>query len=346
MTPDQQNTTTRIERSLNQLTTNFIKYFKESENGEVDLRHAVEKLGCKHKRRIYDITNVLQGIGLVQKKSKNVVKWIGDDKGIILNSAKREKELKAELEDLSRKEFVLDQQKSLAMKSIEATIEESPSLYYVNQEDIGRCFTGHTLLAVRAPTDTQTVIPIPKAVQHCPPKYQIHMKSMIGPIEVTLVGKESSSSDLVVFPVPPFEEFTQEDRFSMSASCGIIINRGSCRVSPYIRYSSKSDWKRIKDSWLQQRPWDDTKVSRSLQSTLHDLEEQLDEMKQEVKNSTVFQKQMASDVCSPLQHLSPYLLDHNYIHSSEDTCDLFDTLPLHPGMNHLPHHNNCQTLLT
>jgi hypothetical protein len=27
------------------------------------------------KRRIYDITNVLEGIGLIEKKSKNNVRW-------------------------------------------------------------------------------------------------------------------------------------------------------------------------------------------------------------------------------------------------------------------------------
>lgn len=29
----------------------------------------------KQKRRIYDITNVLEGIGLISKRSKNVVQW-------------------------------------------------------------------------------------------------------------------------------------------------------------------------------------------------------------------------------------------------------------------------------
>ena len=33
------------------------------------------------KRRIYDITNVLEGVGLLVKKTKNVVQWLGGGGG-------------------------------------------------------------------------------------------------------------------------------------------------------------------------------------------------------------------------------------------------------------------------
>lgn len=36
---------------------------------------AVDFLEVKQKRRIYDITNVLEGIGLIEKESKNSIKW-------------------------------------------------------------------------------------------------------------------------------------------------------------------------------------------------------------------------------------------------------------------------------
>ena len=42
----------------------------------VDLNEAADKLQVA-KRRIYDITNVLEGIGLIEKTIKNKVKWKG-----------------------------------------------------------------------------------------------------------------------------------------------------------------------------------------------------------------------------------------------------------------------------
>ena len=42
--------------------------------GTIDLNRAAEALKVQ-KRRIYDITNVLEGIGLIEKKSKNNIRW-------------------------------------------------------------------------------------------------------------------------------------------------------------------------------------------------------------------------------------------------------------------------------
>lgn len=36
---------------------------------------AADSLAVRQKRRIYDITNVLEGIGLIEKKSKNSIQW-------------------------------------------------------------------------------------------------------------------------------------------------------------------------------------------------------------------------------------------------------------------------------
>ena len=47
---------------------------EQAEEGTIDLNRAAESLQVQ-KRRIYDITNVLEGIGLIEKKSKNNIQW-------------------------------------------------------------------------------------------------------------------------------------------------------------------------------------------------------------------------------------------------------------------------------
>ena len=52
----------------------YIKLTAESPNGIVELNDAALAMGVK-KRRIYDVTNVLEGIGLIYKTSKNHMGW-------------------------------------------------------------------------------------------------------------------------------------------------------------------------------------------------------------------------------------------------------------------------------
>lgn len=66
----------RYDTSLSLLTKKFSQLLQSSPNGVVDLNKASADLQVQ-KRRIYDITNVLEGIGLLQKKSKNNIQWKG-----------------------------------------------------------------------------------------------------------------------------------------------------------------------------------------------------------------------------------------------------------------------------
>ena len=50
----------RMENSLGELTKNVIKYIKKSGENDIQINNLVEDLNVK-KRRIYDITNVLEG---------------------------------------------------------------------------------------------------------------------------------------------------------------------------------------------------------------------------------------------------------------------------------------------
>lgn len=64
----------RYENSLGLLTRRFTALVNRSNAELVDLNEAAEILGVR-KRRIYDITNVLEGIGMIQKSSKNTILW-------------------------------------------------------------------------------------------------------------------------------------------------------------------------------------------------------------------------------------------------------------------------------
>ena len=68
----------RQENGLVELTKKFIDLIKRAPEQCVDLNEAVGKLEVQ-KRRIYDITNVLEGIGLIAKYKKNKIRWAGTD---------------------------------------------------------------------------------------------------------------------------------------------------------------------------------------------------------------------------------------------------------------------------
>ena len=58
--------------SLSLLTKKFVSLIERADRGAIDLNQAAETLNVQ-KRRIYDIKNVLEGIGLIEKKSKNTI---------------------------------------------------------------------------------------------------------------------------------------------------------------------------------------------------------------------------------------------------------------------------------
>ncbi|NWS47836.1 E2F2 factor, partial [Probosciger aterrimus] len=107
-TPKSPGEKTRYDTSLGLLTKKFIRLLHESPDGVVDLNRAAEVLGVQ-KRRIYDITNVLEGIQLIRKKSKNHIQWMGtgifEDTAVML----KQQALRGELAELARMERSLDQ---------------------------------------------------------------------------------------------------------------------------------------------------------------------------------------------------------------------------------------------
>ncbi|XP_050571173.1 transcription factor E2F2 isoform X1 [Cygnus atratus] len=107
-TPKSPGEKTRYDTSLGLLTKKFIHLLSESADGVLDLNRAAEVLGVQ-KRRIYDITNVLEGIQLIRKKSKNNIQWMGT--GIFEDAAVAAKQqaLRGELAELAKAERALEQ---------------------------------------------------------------------------------------------------------------------------------------------------------------------------------------------------------------------------------------------
>ena len=95
----------RFDSSLGLLTKRFLGLLQSAENGILDLNQASVTLAVQ-KRRIYDITNVLEGIGLLTKISKNNIQWKGpEDSGL----GSLECDLSRDLAQLECKENQLDE---------------------------------------------------------------------------------------------------------------------------------------------------------------------------------------------------------------------------------------------
>ncbi|KAF6099140.1 E2F transcription factor 5 [Phyllostomus discolor] len=169
---------------------------------------------------------------------------------------------------------------------------------YVTHEDICSCFNGDTLLAIQAPSGTQLEVPIPEMGQNGQKKYQINLKSHSGPIHVLLINKESSSSQPVVFPVPPPDDLTQP-------SSRPSTPRTSHKPSPATRRPPEQPTPE-KDQGSQHMPATDLASAGSISGDI------IDEL-------------MSSDVF-PLLRLSPTPADdYNFnLDDNEGVCDLFD----------------------
>uniref|UniRef100_A0A3Q3W4E3 E2F/DP family winged-helix DNA-binding domain-containing protein n=1 Tax=Mola mola TaxID=94237 RepID=A0A3Q3W4E3_MOLML len=100
---------TRYDTSLGLLTKKFVDLLAQSPDGVLDLNLAAETLQVVQKRRLYDITNVLEGIHLIKKKSKNNIQWMGCSLLEVEGSLGQRQRLTAELSALGEEEQKLEQ---------------------------------------------------------------------------------------------------------------------------------------------------------------------------------------------------------------------------------------------
>ncbi|CAL5218665.1 g370 [Coccomyxa viridis] len=204
----------RYDSSLGLLTKKFVQLVEAAPDGVLDLNKAAESLNVQ-KRRIYDITNVLEGIGLIEKKSKNNIQWKplagnGDDE------LSDELDLiKQEIAQLKNESNMLEQHVVNVRTHIHAMTEDPSNkerLYVTNEDIVKLASIGRdTVFAVTAPQGTSLIVPDPdKTAPGQPPQYRAVLTSDSDPIEVWLVTNndpvqkpEAETADRLQLPLPP-----------------------------------------------------------------------------------------------------------------------------------------------
>ena len=196
----------RQDNSLGVLTKKFVSLIQRAENKCIDLNEAVSVSSTQElkvqKRRIYDITNVLEGIGLIKKNHKNKIQWIGGvDSGEGAGLSEMTS-LNQEMESLAKDERNLDhwiEQMTESLKNMTkdpmyaeyayVTFDDIKSLKHLTDSE------SETLLAIRAPTGTTLEVPDPDSLpasEH--ERYQLYLQSNSGEILVYMVSNEKQSS--------------------------------------------------------------------------------------------------------------------------------------------------------
>ncbi|XP_019874463.2 transcription factor E2F5-like [Aethina tumida] len=193
---------TRYDTSLSLLTKRFSDLLKVAPNGVVDLNKASQELKVQ-KRRIYDITNVLEGIGILEKKSKNNIQWKGGvETGNYL-------ELTKQMQWLEDQENELDEKINRVENELRKLNHNKYG--YVTYQDLRSInrFRQKTVMAIKAPPNAQLLVP--RGLDE-DSKYRIQMKSMEGEIEVFLCPE--NVPPIKPKPVPPIDPLLRDIHLS------------------------------------------------------------------------------------------------------------------------------------
>lgn len=145
----------RADTSLGILTKKFVKLLKESPDGVVDLNDASAQLHVQ-KRRIYDITNVLEGIGILEKKAKNNIQWkIGNS----LVSVETQQQMELENHGLREKENKYDQMIK-DLRQMQLQLFSTQKYAYCTHNDLKSVekFKDQIIMAIKAPPKSKLVV--------------------------------------------------------------------------------------------------------------------------------------------------------------------------------------------
>ncbi|XP_073668458.1 transcription factor E2F2 [Paramisgurnus dabryanus] len=310
-TPKSPGERTRYDTSLGLLTKKFVGLLSESADGVLDLNWAAEVLEVQ-KRRIYDITNVLEGVQLIRKKSKNNIQWLIN--GVFEGSnstSEKTSALRKELSELDRQEKLLDdliQSSSTRLRDLTEN-KDNQRFGYVTYQDIRTIASlkEQTVIAVKAPSETK--LEVPEASEGL---LQIYLKSKNGPIEVYLCPEEFIEDS------SPIKNPTPRKDYPQTPSLPIPSVIPPAKPQPVEGLMSKS-----------QPSSTNTNGSASLLDVegILDLPPSLLQMTEDQLPGTAF----TLDPSAPFVSFSPQLTHDDYLWGLEDgegVSDFFDTYDL------------------
>ncbi|XP_056639186.1 transcription factor E2F5-like [Diorhabda sublineata] len=188
----------RFEKSLGLLTTKFVGLLKRSTGGVLDLKIAADLLAVRQKRRIYDITNVLEGIGLIEKKSKNSIQWKPFTCKCLPGTnthefTKKISELKKRITKLNEYEQELDLHRLWIEQSIRNITEniETRRYLYVTDTDFSTQFSNNdTVVLINTPVNSSTV-----RFEHNEDSFQLQFNSKTIPISSSILSNNARDEE-------------------------------------------------------------------------------------------------------------------------------------------------------
>ena len=150
------------------------------------------------KRRIYDITNVLEGIGLLEKCSKNTIKWKGSGKKLSPEHEAEQQILMGRIKILREEDRALDAHITQVYDQIEehSSLPGNKDLIYVTAEETQQAnlYSSKTMIAIQAPTQTILEVPDPDELNDGVRRYHVYMKSTNGPIHTHVLNSNGTTS--------------------------------------------------------------------------------------------------------------------------------------------------------
>ncbi|CAD5231319.1 unnamed protein product [Bursaphelenchus okinawaensis] len=186
----------RQDSSLLRLTRKFLDLKPSSEPSVLNLNEAAEKLGVQ-KRRLYDITNVLEGIELIEKMGKNSVRFKSQAD---TSHAQDLHDLRDEINELQREEDYVDTLMRSVLNAMTLTREDPTEIpyQYVTYEDLHALgdLSERMLVAVKSPAGSRCVLQVSEDDKSGSNKRHVFVRSESNdPIQVFVCPTDSNGDD-------------------------------------------------------------------------------------------------------------------------------------------------------